>query len=493
MKNSNPVRKGSIPMVLIVIICLGIVAGAALFSTGNSARLDKKSELNQAAWIIAQAAVEETIVKASNGKAAALDGTRQTFPAEVTFATIGTADAKIAPVEVVTRVIEDKGATPNLEAEKEIMQLAALVPGFFKKDNPGVAVNGGLTGATPPAIRGDLANAEIGGGGAPTGVGTDVEMFYDITWRKKMLTAPAGTFDPILLKAIKEAIRLKADGATPTQTGEQFAESSLTNTEAKKYYNEAVKQGKVKENDNSNNPAHTPALAEFKKLPTLKYLGLTGSGYSTFTDLSTTPMHLQGELDAWKTTYQVATEKLADHMQSRINGCNGDFNYAIGGMLTGLGRGAPAENDSEPGEESYRDSSEASGLTEYKEALLTVSTKVNFVRGTMSAEQQYTAHRIARQMNLNKIMGIVGKSTLAYLHGYYNLTRADLIYLGFMGNSNKPVGQPAKTDAQLLADPLFVPAAQGGAFATMDERYNVMSGNLQVRNAQLANCLGAPK
>jgi hypothetical protein len=75
-------------------------------------------------------------------------------------------------------------------------------------------------------------------------------MFYDLTWRKKMLTAPAGTFDPIILKAIKEAVRLKADGPVPTVTGEQFSEASLDHPKAKAYYEEAVKKGTVKENDN---------------------------------------------------------------------------------------------------------------------------------------------------------------------------------------------------------------------------------------------------
>jgi hypothetical protein len=458
------VRKGSIPMVLIVVVCLGIVAVASIFSTSSSARLDKKSELNQAAGIIAQAAVEEIIMKCSNGKAAALDGKRQTFPADVTAITVGVPpqDLQIAPVEVVTRVIEDKTkVTPGQQqAELEIRELVALVPGFFKKDNPNGVAN----------LKGGLATAPI------NGVGSNVEMFYDVEWRKKMLTAPAGTFDPVLLLCINEAYRTKSG---QTVTGLAFGESSLAG-KAKAYYEKAVKAGGEAESDNNNNPRHDKVLDLFKKVPSLPYL--PGPGGYDATNVKTLK-HSPAELAAFKvddpnSVYAKATEALADHMQSRINGCNGDFNYAIGGMLTGLGRGTPAKNDSDPGEETYRDQSEESGLTEYKEGLLTLSTKVKYTRGMASGEQQYTGHRLMRQMNLNKIMADVGKNTLAYLHGYYNLTRMDLVELGFMGTPQ---------------DETTVPTANGKTFGVMDERYSVYAGNIQVRNAQLASCLSAPK
>lgn len=466
MKNNNPVRKGSIPMVMIVVVCLGIVAGAAIFNTGTAARVDKMSELNQAAWIIAQAAVEETIVKCSNGTAAPLDGKRQTFPAEVTFATVGLPEAKIEPVQLVARTIEDKNKTPNAQAQKEIRELSALVPGFWKKP----------ASLAPGTLKAGLDNPPI------SNKGNGVEMYYDIEWRKKMLSEAPGTFDPVLLKAIKYAIVDKNNPANKV-LGKDFGESNLEG-EAKAYYDANVKNGGNAENDNNNNPAHPKVLDKFKALPVLAYMG-------PFDDEATiaTKKHSAGELAQFKTAFNEATEALADHMQSRINGCNGDFNYAIGGMLTGLGRGTPCANDSEAGEESYRDTSEASGLTEYKEGLLTISTKVRLTRGSMTAEQQFSAHRIMRQMNLNTIMAGVGQSMLGYLHGYYNLTREDLIELGFMGKPD-PASVGKLRD---MSDDSALPSAQAGMFLVMNDRYNVFGGNTQVRNAQLANCLQAPK
>ena len=467
VKNSNPVRKGSIPMVLIVIVVLGIVAGAALFNSGNAARLDKKSELNQAAWIVAQAAVEEMIVKASNGKVAIPPNGSIGYLATVTAKTIGSPDVTIDPVHMVKRVIEDTTKTPDVAAERAIRQLAALVPGYYKKSNPGFALLTLAGGAPSP-----LAKAAI------DQTGNNVEMYYDIDWRNKMLSAAAGSYDPYILKALNTAYTLSDK---TTVAGKDFNEASLTEAKAKDYYEKNIKAGGNAESDTGagTNPQHTGALALFKTLPTLSYLGPFTGAPAEATD--PTKMHPTSDLDAFKKTYQDATAQLADHMQARINGCNGDFNYAIGGMLTGMGRGTPCANDSDAGEETYRKQSRDSGLTEYKEALLTLSTKVHINSGISGADQQYTAHRMIRDMNLNLISMQVAKTNLAYLHGYYNLTVQDLQYLGFLA---KP--QPGATASA-------EPTAQPANFGTMDDRYSVFSGNEQVRNAQLANCLSTPK
>jgi len=487
VKNSNPVRKGSIPMVLIVVICLGIVAGAAIFNSGNAARQDKISELNQAAWIISQAAVEETIVKCSNSTAAPLDGKRQTFQPRVTALTVGLPDSalKIAPVELVARTLDDKTKKTDQTAVDNIYALAALVPGFWKSTNPGMATN-------PAAIKhGSIDLADMSQSPAVKAKpGDGVELDYDITWRKKMFdiqAATPNTFDPVLLKAIKYAVVPK-DPSKPKVTAQAFAESSLSgnggNESAQQYFNNNIKTAGNAESDNNNNPAHPKVLDLFKKVPTLPYLG-------PFADEATasTAAHDAGTLATFSKAYNDATVALADHMQSRINGCNGDFNYAIGGLLTGLGRGTPCANDSDAGEETYRKDSRDSGLTEYKEGLLTLSTKVHLTLGAINADQSYTAHRIMRQMNLNTIMAGVGQSMLGYLHGYFNLTRADMITLGFMGKLD-----PASiTKLRDINDDTALPSGSAEMFGEMNTRYNVYGGNTQVRNAALANCLATPK
>jgi len=441
------VRKGSIPMVLIVVCCLGILAITSIFMTGSSARIDKKSELSQAALAIAQAAVEEIIIKASNGKAAALDGKKVTYKASVTQQISGGTQTEIAPVEVVTRVIQNPNQG-NATAYEEMQELTALVPGFFKGDNAGAA----------------NVRAAMNVNGMPIkNKGANVEMWYDIEWRKKVL-ANAGPdyntqFDPELVKAA-EIVYVRKNGEKVM--GAAFNESNLQG-EALAYYNQCIKNGGNAENDNNNNPAHDKALDKFKAIATL-------------TKIPHDQQHDTGALQAFKTQWDDAMAATAQHMQSRINGCNGDFNYAIGGMLTALGRGVPAANDSEPGEESYRDLSNDSGLTNYLEGMLTATTKVKFTQGSMSGEQSYTAHRMMRQMNLNTIMMQAGTSMIAYLHAYYNLTKKDLEFLKM---------------ATFAAG--ATPAPSNAMFSKMDERYSVFQGNLQIRNAQLATCLGAPR
>jgi hypothetical protein len=441
-KNGSPVRKGSIPMVLIVVVCLGLFAATAIFMTQNQASLDKKSELNSAAWVIAQSAVEEILLRMQNSQVAPKDDARTTFDPIITKdamkgldgLTFG--DDKAPGVSVFKRKLETAGVDP--QKEKEFNELMMFLPGFLRT----------------AAVQKDPSRvlwAKKGG---------NQKIHFDPQWRKELITrANNGEYDKrfAAIKQVKDA--------------ENFNPATDLEGHAKEYY-DTFMNGNGAESQTATGKA---VAAAFDNLQPLTRLG----------DMTNGDHISSGELATFQTQYNKCMEAIGDHMQARIDGCNGDFDYAIGAMMSSFARGAPNANDSDPGEETYREGARDSGQTKYLESLVTISTKVYLKRGTQSATQPYSAQRLIRSMNLQTVVEKLDASMLAYLHFAYNLTYKDMLELKHGSKGALINGDPANLTAP--------PAPNNENLRTvLADRFS-SNPQPQIRNVQLATCLAEPK
>lgn len=114
------------PLVLMIIVLLGIGAGAALFSSMGDARLDRRSAFNEMARMLAQSAVEEMLVKVTNGSDYVPDK-RFTYRPYATLASAQRQGFTLDDVELMGRAVE----TPQNAADLATFeQLCTAGPGF---------------------------------------------------------------------------------------------------------------------------------------------------------------------------------------------------------------------------------------------------------------------------------------------------------------------------------------------------------------------------
>lgn len=161
MQKSNT-RRGSIPLVLLVIVVLGIGAASSLFLTQGTGRLDKHSELNQNAWFYAQSAIEEVLVKITNNAADFAPDKRQAFEPHAARFMGQQVGVTVGNVEVMGRVID---APQDPAQNQKFEEILTAVPGFAGSNHDDDWRN---------AVRtGPFANTNLGALEDPTGEGQE--------------------------------------------------------------------------------------------------------------------------------------------------------------------------------------------------------------------------------------------------------------------------------------------------------------------------------
>lgn len=126
-------KKGSIPTVFGITVVLGIIGSGSLFISQGVGRTDKRTELIATARQVAQTAVEETLVKITNGKVTFNEKERRTFPAYATRAMYGNLDLKLTDVEVMGRLVEEPADKPSMTKFKDLI---TALPGFAPNHDP---------------------------------------------------------------------------------------------------------------------------------------------------------------------------------------------------------------------------------------------------------------------------------------------------------------------------------------------------------------------
>ena len=405
-KSSNWVRKGSIPMVLIVVICLGIFAGASLFMSGNTAKLDKRAELNLMAWTIGQSAVEEALVKYSNGKAAASEGIRKLVEPEVTrFTYAKNPNVTVSSVQMMARTVEK----PNIPTDLvEFYRTLSAGPGFYKAGtstgNPMFANEAAIFAQDDNPTKTASLNGSFPGADK---IGL---------WRaalKARLTNPAVTADPKLLAEEQFFFKLAmaSPQGDPNAIGKDIeAAYSGANEENKKKYNDEQKT------DASANPG--PLGGVEKAFQALK--GITPAAVGTVNPALTT----------FKTQWDAAMAEVLNQVQSRIANCAGNPNYGIGAETGALMVGKALTADGEA-EEHLRNTAQNGGALDYTASLVSLETQVDVNIAGVKVSQPYSVQRMVQKVNFESAMVFMDKQIMAYLHFYYGLNQADFASVGW--------------------------------------------------------------
>jgi hypothetical protein len=368
---SSPLsRRGSVPMAVGVVTCLGLIGGASIFMTSSQARLDKQTEAHQLAGSIAQAAIEEALVKISNNQAYFTAHQRNRVVPAVTQALFTQTRAQIADVEIMSRPV----TTPkNSKQLVKFLGVLRALPGFYYPENP-------------PA-------------GAPER--------HSTAWREDFSKKFEDAANPGA-RAFIEAVRLP-----PVDLDGQVVE---VDPETAEHYHKTITAESGTGQDGGD------IYKAFRALPVLSSAGAdpfqldpNGQGYLLHTS----------ELPAFKAAWNTCMEAVLARVNKRIGNCGGNPNYGVGAELGAFAAGKAVNADG-VAEEEIRESAQASGVLKYMASLVTLSTQVSVDMGGIKTCQPVTAQRIVQEVHLWLATTYLRRQLAGYLIHYYGLTLADL-------------------------------------------------------------------
>jgi hypothetical protein len=374
---------------MIIVVLLGIGAGASLFSTMGNARLDKRSGVNAMAKMLAQSSVEEVLIKITNNSSDFVETKRFLY---TPFATkfLGLEQGfEVDQVAVLGRLIEKPS---NPAVADEFLELMTAGPGFASPQTREAAYAewGSAADATkdwreegnlPEYMKAGQMNdlfhemiIEMEGAG---------EEYHDSEWQSYQDRGQSGFQDG---NAIRNAFwglpRLSGKAS-----GFEWDQSNL----------------------------HTKChFADCSKVADPESAGPSG------------PMRLF--MDKW----DEAMDAVGDRVSNRIAGCAGNPNYGVGAMISAVILGGASDADSNA-EEEFRQGAQNGGLLDYQTYLVSVEGKVRTKSGgPISAEKAVVAHRLVARMNFKKAMDRMRDNLAPYLMLHYNLSPQDLVVLGWI-------------------------------------------------------------
>lgn len=418
---------------LLIVILLGIGAGAALYSTMGTARLDKRSALNDTAKMLAQTAVEEILVKITNNSSDFVEDKRYLFTPFATVEMGKMQGFEVGQVQVLGRLAE---APEDPAALDHFLELITAGPGFASKE-----------------------------------VYEGVENFDEtLDWRKRL----PDYFDADAGKPFKDLFMMKVEGKDldlkeMKGKGEEYHES-----EWKEYHERSSNNfqdgGKIRN-----------GFWELEPLEELKWW----EGDITLSHFNgDTKDTADGDMKQFMEKWDETMDYVADRVANRIAGCAGNPNYGVGAMLSAIVLGGASDADSQA-EEEFRETSQDGGLLEYRSHLVSIQGEAKTRVGTVAVNKAITAHRIVARMNFKVAMDMLRNQTVPYLMMHYNLTPRDLEILGWVTIQYKNSGDVEPADASDIPESVTI---KKDLFTLLTERYPD-NPNPRVVPFQAATCL----
>lgn len=373
-------RTGSIPLVLLVVTVLGIGAAASMFMTSSTARIDKHSELNTQAWSMAQSAVEEVLVRLTNGSASwdAKATSRFEYEPKATLA-------------VAAAIAETRGITIDVGKVQIMGRLAEKQKGDAEERSKFMAY-----------LR---AGTNFGNSTVFQGKGYDVNSGR---WYEHFLAnGPLWKNSPAL-QGVREAFEIE-----PGHQGDM-----------EEYFQYVKEYATKKDNPDSIDGATAKEVARtFNDLQPLPDPG----------DWTNVPLEAQvaaapGRIGDFVQRWNLAMDAVADRVDDRIANCDGNKNYGFGAMLGSFSLGAGPKADADE-EEDLRETGEAGGVLRYNASLVTVNANVTASTGGVASKQTVTAHRLVASTNSKEAGAISRDQTLLHLMYFYHFTPGDFVYI----------------------------------------------------------------
>jgi hypothetical protein len=451
-------RRGSIPLILLIVLVLGIGASASLFLTQGTQRVGKHEELTQKAWFYAQSAVEEVLVKITNGAVIGnLTENRVQIPVAATQF-MGVQNGVVVSNPMVHfRMLENPSDSARMQ---DFMELMTVGPGYGSA-----------------AVR-----ASANGGDA------------NVWWQDYLAdTAPAthfaklGTFVRLMDRPDYEAaVGIDVPGVAcaaneickPSGKGRDFvsthwegdyrdrAPDATDNPDEAEAFEALLRLP-------ANLPAGVPALADADP-----YDGLPQrTNFTTVPPTAMDPVQMRAALvtgsvpgaspalNAFLRQFNVVMDEMADEVDDRFAGCGDDVAYAVGAYVSGLVLGKSPDNNQDE-EEEHTEAGRDSGALQYSANLVTVQAQATayalnkfeedvdpqnppLALGTLKTSQPVTAHRIVSKMSLDVPLNILREQEVVYLTHTFRLTPLDMAILGWI-TVNK--GGVALTPQELAAE-----------------------------------------
>lgn len=372
VSHKQPPKSGSVPMVLVIGIVVGTLAMTSLFSSTSTARMDKKAQLREVAKNVAQTAVEEILVKISNGTAEWIEKEqtgstaykKNVYTPYVTRYLIerAYAGAKVDNVLVMGRTLEAPAEPAARQAFEEVF---TATPAFAKpiEGKPGTGHRKDWFNRLPADLRaryeGDLA---LRGKGVAY---HDKYFEVDKTGVSKLRPEE---------KALKDIDR------------------------------RIIVDGRVLGNEPGKGIGE--ALAELRPV---SEIGVA----------------------AFKSLWDVAMTRIVQRVEMRFQGCGADQTFILPSTLGAFALGARAESLA-PSEMEFRNNGLAGGAMKYTKNLVTVDARSHVQEGMISASQEMVAHRIVQTTNHKEIMDRFRQKLALYLIANYGFSVAQLESLGWV-------------------------------------------------------------
>jgi hypothetical protein len=417
-----------------------------MFMTSSTARLDKHSELNTQAWSMAQSAVEEILVRLTNGSASWDHKATSRFEYEPQ-----------ATLAVAKRIAEQRGITVDVGKVQVMGRLAEKEQGDPEEREKFMAYLHAGTHFGSEAV--------FAAKGYSVNSGRWIDHF--------VANGPLWKNSPAITE-LRTAFEVP-----PGHQGD-----------VDHYFDYVKEYHPKKENPDQIDGATAKRVAEtFNALQPLPDAG----------DWTNVPLEVQvaaapGRIGNFVQSWNLAMDAVADRVDDRIANCDGNKNYGFGAMLGSMALGVGPKADADE-EEDLRETGEAGGVLRYNASLVTVNADVTASTAGVASKQTVTAHRLVASTNSKEAGAISRDQTLLSLMYFYNFTPGDLVYIQENAETfdiSLPwvTVQTANNDGKTGVVTKI--RAQDGLWTKNMERHNDLGG-VRVMPFQAATCLAKTK
>ena len=501
-RRQSKARRGSIPLILLIVLVLGIGASASLFLTQGTQRVGKHEELTQKAWFYAQAAVEEVLVKLTNvgveGDPIANKVSLQVPATQFMGAQNG---VHVTNPYVHFRVLE---APEDPARMRDFLELQTAGPSYASEAVRTVA-NGGDANiwwqdylkANPPAYLAsgallelidrpvyqdlvgldvpDVSTADCPDNGicVPTGKGKD---FVDTHWAN---------------------YRADGSGDNADQAAAMEALQRLTPT----YWHNATAPQPTTDYTVPETPYDgAPGWSNFASLPAQ---AMDNEQMRLALNTGIVP-NASGNLSNFLKDFNTVMVEMADEVDDRFAGCGDDVAYAVGAYISGLRLGASPDNNQDE-EEEDTEAGRDSGALAYSSNLVTIQAQATayalnelqgtidpmnppVALGTLKTSQPVTAHRLVSKMSMDVPMKIVRDMEVIHLIHHYRLMPLDMAVLGWISVSQNGTALTPQEIADLADWSSVTIAVSPRIHLELNDRWPD-AGKTKVVPFQAATCL----
>ncbi len=377
---ASPFRRGSIPLVMLVVTLLGVGASASLFLTSGTKRMDKHGELGSAALQYANCALDEMFVKLAN-KAADFDAeSRYEYQAHATGFLGRDLGIEVKPVQVYGQRIHEPADPQREKFERDLRAMLSAGP-LLPGEEPAAGSTGAGTGSAPATGTGAAASPDW-----KATLRADTA-----SWVHK--SAFAG-FAPVADASGKQKVEsLKGGGSQGGGDTQRI--------------NEKVK-------------------AAFARVPVLSKVDFVANPAAEHA----------GERQQFASELQTALGIADEGINAPVSaGCAGSVANPVGNALGFVTTGEIPDPRSKLAQ-TYSGLAKRSGFYDSQTHLVTASTEavasVKAGFSTMTVSRRATAHRLVNRVRGSEAMDDLRKQLAGYLMHRYQVTPRDLAELGWI-------------------------------------------------------------